>query len=356
MAGSAGLFSSNALTLADYALHSNSPMVRRVAMSLIDYGNILQDVPMTNKKSLIANGVRVEGNIPNINWTPLNSEGVTIKGQPTAFQEQAYLFRNYVDVDKLLVEDENQIQDPRAVQTQIVLKARTYDLNYKFFKNDHASGDSNAPVGLRYRIDNGGTFGVRSENKIDAGGLDVSQASLVTTPSNGNKMIEYLDQLLWSVDAPDGAGVVLYMNDYMKRRLHFMLRALGTSGGLDITRDQFNREIMSYKNAVIRDPGVKADQTTRIILGPGAAGVSGQNGETAAGADGTTNTSPNYTSIYAVNYSDEHFFGWQFEELNVQDLGLVYNGVLYRTLIDWAVGFMNVSIRSLGRLYDIKIS
>lgn len=332
--------STSAVSLSDYALMSNSPLVRAVTYALILYYNVLQDVPLIDKKSLIANGVRFEGNLPTVNWSQLNAEGVTTKGVPTPFQEQVYLIRNYIDVDKLIVEDENQIVEPRAVQAEAYLKALTYDMNFKFIKNDHVAGDVNSFVGLRWRIDNGSTFGVRSENKIDGGGVDMSQAGM--TQATANKFLEFLDQLLWSVDAPDGEGVILYMNEVTKRRINFALRLMGTSGGLAVTQDQFNRTIQQYKGAVIRDIGYKSDQSTRIIT----------NTETAAGADGSSN----YTSIYAVNFGTDHFFGWQFEPPNVQDLGLLNSGVIYRTLIDWAVGFMNTSTRSLGRLYDIKMS
>src|SRR5690348_12168537 len=167
---------SQSVTLADYALTSNSDMVRAVTYSLIDYGNILQDVPLINKKVLVANGVRFEGNLPSVNWSQLNAEGVTTKGTPTAYQEQVYIIRNYIDVDRLFVEDETAIVNPRAVQEEAYLKALTYDLNYKFFWNDHITGDVNAPVGLAYRIANGGTYGVRPENSIDAGGVDLSSS------------------------------------------------------------------------------------------------------------------------------------------------------------------------------------
>jgi hypothetical protein len=347
------------VTLADYALMSNQPLVQAVSMSLIDYGNILQDVQLTTKQSLQANGTRFEGNLPTVNWRALNAEGVSVHGQPTPYQEQCYFMTNYVDVDKYIVQDQNQIVDPRSTQTAIVLKALTYDLNFKYFKNAHdGTGDANAPVGLRARIDDAASankFGVRPENKIDCLGAaaDLSQAGL--TAKTAGAFFEMLDLLLWSVDADNGSpGVVLYMNDYMRRRIHFALRFMGTSGGLDQTRDQFDRIIYTYKGAVIRDPGVKADQTTRIIAGNAIAAGSGSVGETAAGVD-STGASANFTSIYAVNHGTDHFFGWQFGPFNVQDLGLINNGVIYRTLIDWGVGFMNTSTRSIGRLYDIKI-
>jgi len=329
------------VTLADYAQMKNQPLIAAVTYSLILYANVMQDIPLINRNSLTVNGARFEGNLPTVNWSQINAEGVTTRGVPTAYQEQAYILRNYIDVDKFIVEDVNAITDPRALQSEAYLKALTYDFNYQFFKNDHISGNQNAPVGLRYRIDNGGTFGVRPENKIDALGVVLSQAA--ATQASSNAFLEYLDQLLWSVDAPDGTGVVLYMNEVMKRRLNYALRLMGTSGGLDITQDQFNRTIASYKGAIIRDPGYKADQATRIIT-------------TTELANGTADTGSTYTSIYAVNYGTDHFYGWQFGPPNVEDLGLIYNGAIYRTLIDWAIGLVNASTRSIGRLYDIKLA
>ncbi len=329
------------LTLADYALQSNQPLVRGITYSLIDNGSVIQDIPFLTKATMVASGVRFEGNLPTVNWAPLNAEGVTTKGTPTAYQEQVYMIRNNIDVDKLLVQDVNAIVDPRAAQTEAYMKSVTYDFNYKFLKNDHITGDVNAPIGLRYRIDNGGIFGVRPENKIDAGGVLLTQAG--ATQATANQFIEFLDQLLWSVDSPEGTGVTLYMNEVLKRRFAFVIRLMGTSGGFSIVQDQFNRSVQMYKGAIIRDVGYKADQATRIIT----------NTELATGAADTGST---YTSMYAVNFGTDHLFGWQFGDINAQDLGLLNNGVIYRTFIDWAVGLMNQSTRSIARLYDIKMA
>ncbi len=346
--------STSAVNLATYAQMSNNPMVMAITDSLIDYGNIAQDLPLITKPSLIVNGARWEGNLPSVTWRALNAGGTTTVGTPKPWQEQVYILTNYIDTDKYLVRDQNQIGNIRANQVNAYLKAQTYDWNDKFFNNDHVAGDSNAPVGIKYRINNGSTYGVRSENKIDAASVDLSQSGMTATTAN--TFIELLEQLLWSVDSDnDGTGVVLYMNDVFKRRFARALRTLGTSGGLDITRDQYNRTITTYKNAIIRDPGVKADQSTRIIKGNGLSG-SPAIGETTAGVD-STGASAVYTSIYAVNMGEDHFFGWQFDTINVEDLGLLQaDGAVYRTLIDWAVGLANASTRSLARLYDVKIA
>src|SRR5260221_498601 len=166
----------NSLTLADYALNSNSPQVRAVSYSLILGDNVMQDVPLLNKKTLVANGVRFEGNLPTVNWAPINSEGVTTKGTPTPYSEQLYLIRNNIDVDKVYVEDENKIPAPRATKVGVYLKAVPYDLNYIFFKNDHIPGDQTSFVGLKYRINKGGVLGARQKKKITAGAIDLTQA------------------------------------------------------------------------------------------------------------------------------------------------------------------------------------
>jgi len=334
-----------AVNLMQYAIMSNDVAVQAITMSLIDNGSIMaRDIPFATKKSLIANGVRWQGNLPTVNWSPLNAEGTTTVGTPTPFQENAYTLRNYIDVDKWLVEDENQIQEPREAQTAAYLKGQAYNFNNIFVNNNHAGGDVNAPVGIRYRLDNAAAFGIPTANKIDAGGLDLRLATLTAaaTKDGGNALLEYLDQLLWSVDSPEGDGVILYMNEVMKRRLGTALRALGTDGGYSITTDNYGRSVTKYRNATLMDVGYLADQATRIITTT----------EAATGLNGAST----FTSIYAVNYSPGHFMGWQFDTLNVQDLGLINNGVIYRTLIDWAGGLFPQHTRCLARLYDIKLA
>jgi hypothetical protein len=333
--------SAQAMSLAQYGVMSNDPLVQAVTFSLLDMGNAMADIPFVNKKSLIANGVRWEGNLPSVNWGSINSDPVTTIGTPTPYQEQAYVMRNSIDVDKLFVDDENAITNPRSAQLAAYLKGVTYDFNYKFIKNDHTSGDANSFVGLRYRLDNPATYGVWSSAKINANGQDLSPTGMTAATANG--FLELLDQLIWSVDGgTTGEGVCLYMNEVMQRRIDRALRLMGTSGGLSIVKDQFDRTITQYKAAQIKDIGYKSDQATRIITTT----------ETAAGLDGSST----FTSIYAVHYDTGHLFGWQYEPVKATDLGLLNNGVIYRTLVDWAGGLMSANLRSIGRLYNIKIA
>lgn len=332
--------SASALSMAQYAVLSNEPMVKAVTFSLLDMGTALTDIPFVNKKTLISNGVRWTGNLPTVNWGAINSDPVTTVGAPTPYQEQAYVMRNAIDVDKVYVDDMNAITDPRGAQLAAYLKSVAYDFNKKFILNDHITGDTNSFVGIKARLDSPDVYGCWSSAKIDGGGVDLSLAAMTATTAN--HFIELLEQLLWSVDSPNGEGVTLYMNEVMKRRFATALRTMGTTGGFAIVRDQFDRTVEKFMGAVVKDIGYEADQATRII----------PTVESSAGAQ----SGGTYTSIYAVNYAPDHFFGWQYEPVTAHDLGLMNNGVIYRTMIDWAGGLMNANIRSLGRLYDIKLS
>jgi hypothetical protein len=332
--------STNSMTLADYALLSNAPMVRAVAWSLVEAGSMMQDVPFMNRATLTANGTRWEGNLPTVSWVNVNEEGTVTTGTPTSYQEQAFIVRNNIDTDYALVHDINQITDPRAIRVQAWMEALAYDTNDKLINNNHVSGDKKAPVGIRARIDDGTTYKVRSENKLNGGGVDLTYAS--ATAATGNRYFDYLAKLLWLVGDPDGVSTVLYCNDELQRRTEFVARLMGSQGGWNQQTDQFNRRISAFRNAPIRDVGRKADQSTNIIT----------NTETSAGVDGSST----YTSIYAVRYGDMQFHGWQYEPPLAKDLGLLESGSQYRTHINWICGMMPETNRCIARLYGIKMS
>lgn len=340
--------SAQAITLAQYANMSNDPLVKKISYSLYDNGSILSDLPLVINKSLIVNGVRWTGNLPTVNWQKINTDPTVTSGTPSPFQEQAYILRNSIDVDKFLVEDVNSIQDPQATQIDAYLKGVAYDINYKFIKNDHATGDTESFVGVRARLDDPATYGTKSENKINAGVefgtanvLDLSSGGM--TASIANNALEMVDKLLWACDSPDGTNVVLYMNDVMQRRFATMIRRAGLGAGWNAQVDAYGRDVMSFKNAQVKDIGRKADQTTRIIL----------NTEDLNGVDSTSTM----TSMYAVRYDTDHLFGWQFEPLVPQNIGLIGNGgATYRTVFNWAVGIFVPSQRSMARAFNIKIS
>lgn len=335
-------FDGNAVTLGEYAMGSNDPLVKKITFSLHKTMNAVQDIPLLDRKSLIQNGVRFVGNLPGVNWSQINVPPTITRGKPTPYQEALYIVRNQFQIDAKLIGEENAITDPLDLQITAWMEAFAYDFNTKFISNAHDSAaghDNNAPVGLRARLDNPVTSGVHPEMKIDAGGVDVSPTGM--TSSSANTFIEKVQTLLDYMNAPEGEGVVLYMNDDVKRKFEKAVRILGAGGGFAMDKDAFDRPIVKYKDATIRDVGRTVDQITRVIT----------SGESAQGVDG----GGTYSSIYGVRYGEGSFVGWQWEPLKPKALGLdPTNGVAYNTVIDWGIGLWQEHTRAVGRLYDIK--
>lgn len=328
------------MTLADYAIISHEPLVSKVVSSLVDNGSVMaRDIPFFESPQLIAAGVRWEKGLPTPHWASLNEQPSSTTGTPTPYQEQAFILRDNIDTDRRLVMDKNNIVDPRGVRIDAYLKAQAYDFNDKFLNNDHITGDAKAFLGLKFRLNN--TIGCRSEQLIDAGAVDMSSAGM--TAATANLFVEFLEQALSYCDLSSGgmAGRI-YMNETLLRRFRRGLRLMGTSGGLTITQDQYDRTVETFHGVPIYDIGRKIDQSTLII--PSV--------ETSAGASSGGNS----TSCYVCNFGPEHLYGWQFEPIKVTDLGLLNDGVNMRTNIDWAGGIMNDNLRSFARVFDIKLA
>jgi hypothetical protein len=145
-----------------------------------------------------------------------------------------------------------------------------------------------------------------------------------------------LDKLIYAIDGhnPD----FLFMN---KRCLLAVRALLRQEKLLNQAQDQFGRVIDMYGGTRLVDIGVKADQTTEIIL----------NTETAAGVvSGGTEC----TSIYAVKFGvGDATWGIQEYPMEVTDLGELQTAPKYRTRVDWPHGLATVSPRSLARMYGI---
>lgn len=328
------------MTLADYAITAHEPLVSKVVMSLVDNGSVMaRDIPFFDSPQLVAAGVRWEKGLPTVHWASLNEQPSSTTGVPAPYQEQAFILRDNIDTDRRLVQDKNNIVDPRGLRIDAYLKSQSYDFNDKFINNDHIAGDAKAILGLRYRLNN--TIGCRSEQLLTGGAVDMSSAGM--TAATANLFVEILEQALSYCDLSSGGmSGRIYMNETLLRRFRRGLRLMGTSGGLDITQDSFDRTIETFHGVPIYDIGRKSDQSTLII--PSV--------ETTAGVS----TGGNSTSVYVANFGPEHLYGWQFEPLKVTDLGLLNDGVNMRTNIDWAGGLMNDNLRSFARIYDIKLA
>ncbi len=334
---------SSALTLSEWSVLSNDPVVQSVTMSLHKTMNVLKDIPLKTSRALSMQGVRFIGSegAPSVNWATINEEPVTTKGKPSPYSENVYLVRNKFQIDNLLLDQPTQIMDPVTAQVNFWNEAFSYDFNDKFINNNPITGDSDCFAGIRHRLQNLSDFDLPSDAVVNAGALALTTSM---TAAIANTFLEYVQNLLDNLGAPDGDGVTLYMNEQCKRRFEFAVRMLGAGGGFTTQRDGFDRPVEMYKGAKVRAVGRKVDQTTSIITST----------ETAAG---TADTGGTATSIYAVRYGEGYVSGWQTGLLKPKYLGpSTENGVMHNIVIDWGIGLWMPNTRSIGRIRNIGMS
>jgi len=340
-----GNLDTNALTLAEYALQSNSPMVKQVTYSLLENGNVLQDIPLLTQATLVQQGVVFVGNLPTVHFRNINETPQVTKGQPTPYQEQAYIMSDRFSIDKRLANEENAIQDPMSVQVDAYLRNVTYKFNDVFINNDPVTGDAKAPVGLKYRISNPTKYHVDSDMSINGINGSTITATSAMNEANALDLFEAMDTALSYMGNDSGNGVVFYCNDALLRKLSRAAKQAGPAAGFTTQTDAFDRQVLRYRGATIRDLGRKGGAgSTRII-------------SNTENNDGTDPGNGNYTSMYAVNYGVKTFCGWQWEKLAPRNMGLdPVSGTSFNTVIDWAVGLWCPHTRSIARIYNIKTS
>lgn len=333
--------SASSLTLQQYAQQSNEPLIKKIAYSLLKTDSILNDISFVTMPTMKVNGARVIGGLGSMGWRKINASTVVASSTAAAFSEQIYIGSNAIDIDRLIMMDQNQVGNPASQQAEMLLTSWSYDINDKFFNNNHASGNADSFVGIRQRLDDTTTWGTNTNCKIDAAGLVMTDAGM--TQATSNTFVRFIENMLDEMGAPEGDGCVIYMNRNLRRRAEAAIRLLGAGGGFDMTTDAFARRILKYRNATIRTVGVKADQSTEIIT----------NTETSAGANGASN----FTSMYAVRYGEDTFNGWQMTPLAVQSIGLRPDEpTIFRTFLEWPIGLYQTHTRAIARVFDIKIS
>jgi hypothetical protein len=347
----------NAFGLYQRAVESNIPTVNAVTKSFYKTNCVLKDMPVETEASLAKRGVRLLGGLPVPNWADINAPAVSWQATPSGYTEAAYQTRDSIDIDWIDMKNKDQIGGAGAVKARRAewyMEGWGFDYNFRFIQGTHRNDGSGngrynprSIVGLRERLDNP-DYQTASDMKINANNLDISYTG--QTKSSGGRIIELLKQAIDYVGGgDDGDNCVVYHNDFFIRRLEGVLGFLGTDGGWGFTKDPYGNTIRSFKNAKFRNMGRLAPTTA----GAQAGRVISQN-EKADGTDGVLGTDT-YTSFYVVNWGPGNMTAWQFEPMNMIDIGMLNDGVTYRLVWRYATGLFQESTRCIARVYGINI-
>lgn len=292
------------LTLTEALKLRQNPLQAGVIEIFARTSPVLERIPFMNVAGN-AYSFNVEKTLPGIAFRDYNATYTEATGVVQQSTETLKIFGGTFRVDRALAKTQGNLNDLRAVQTNMKVKAQALDWTKNFFKGD-SSGTSKGFDGLEKRL--------TGKQVLDA--------------TAGGVTLNDVDKL---IDAVQGGPDVLFMNKTARRKINALRRAAGQAN--EVVSDAFGRQIDAYAGIPIGI--IETDATGDEILG----------------FDETGDT----TSIYAVKFGvGEWLSGLQAGEIEVIDLGLV--DVWYQTLVEWICSFTIFHPKAAARLQGVDDS
>lgn len=320
-----------AYTLADYARLAQSPLKAGV-VDILRSNSPLMDAMSFEDAGMLNIEILRTSTLPTVGTRKIGGTWSHSNGTVDSIQERVVNMGLKIDVDKVLVKAKS-IVDQRALQTQMAISALALKWN-NILINGSPSSDYDDLTGIRYRLINYLAAG----QTILGGGLDISPDS-ASLAADQVKFINAIHELV-DVTA-NGQSDFLIMNRHARLRLGAALRA---SNMLATTTDAYGRKFETFGEGgpkLLDIGGTDPLDRTSLIIG---------NAEL---DDGSATTGGDATSIYSVKFGDEWLNGFQEYALDVQDFGLLEDGVTYRSVVDWVVGVYHVHPYAMARLVGV---
>jgi hypothetical protein len=254
----------------------------------------------------------VEGSLPGVAFRGFNEGYVSSNGVINPSTEALRVIGGSLDVDRALIKTRG--SEVRAFQEAAKIRAMALNVTDKIINGDSVVNPREFD-GLRKRII----------------GQQLIPANLSAPLANSPLSLEAVDA---AIDAVDGATHIVMSKDTRRKLKRAARTNLG--GEIIVDKDEFGYSIERYNGL----PIILADYNdigARIIdyneVGP---------------AGGTTST-----SVYVVRIADGYLSGLQNGTFEVNDLGLINDGVTYRTVIEWVTGMAVMHGRSCARIWGV---
>lgn len=324
-----------ALDLAHLAKIETEPMRKGIIMNLLRDARAMEVLPWENVDSLRSVAVRWT-KLPSVAFRKINQGYTANEGDVEQVWESVYAFGGEINFDRVFDLVGNTIVKPKVLQTKMKMKALSLTWNDYLINGDHAT-DPDGFEGLKKRV-----ASLPSRQTVYAAGAASAALDPTADTASARRMIDKWEEAMYKCDR--GNTKAIFVNEGTYWGFGRVLRYLGVAGGplLDITRDSFDREILTYKGAPLIDMGLKVDQATEIITETEIAGD--------AGADAT--------SAYFVAFGTEQgISGIQLNKLDVYDplKGGEQESLPAKLLrIDWWIGLAGFGSHGITRLRNFE--
>lgn len=314
-----------AVTLAESAKLSQNQLQRGVLETFVQVSPVLDRIPLMPIEGN-AYAYNEEATLPGVAFRAVNEAYTESTGTVNQKTESLVILGGDADVDRFIVQTRGNLNDQRAVQTALKVKAASYKFQDTFFNGDVAV-DSKSFDGLKKRLIGG--------QVLDAGinGIPV----LGNGASDAHAFFDALDALLASVPGINGENGAIYAN----ANIHGKIRSAGRRiGGTEMVREDLTgKRVLTWNGIPVLDPG--DDLAGARILGQNE----------------TQGSSSLASSIYAVKFgqdeTDRGVTGLTNGGVQVDDLGQLESKPAYRTRIEFYCGVGVFGGKAAARLRGI---
>lgn len=310
-----------AVTLAQAALLSQNDLQRGVIETFVQESAVLDRLPLMSIEGN-AYAYNKEASLPGVAFRSVNEAYTESTGTVVQATESLVILGGDADVDRFIVQTRGDLNDQRAVQTRLKVKAASYKFQDAFFNGDVAV-DPKGFDGLKKRL---------------TGGQVIDTAANGLGPvAGGHDFLDALDALVGAVPGLNGGNGAIYANRSVLARITSSLRRLG---GADFIREDLTgKRVLTYNGIPILDPG--QDLAGAEILP----------------TTETQGTATNASSVYAVRFGEDEtdagVTGLTNGGVQVDDLGQLQEKPAYRTRIEFYCGLATFGGKAAARLRGV---
>ena len=324
------------ITLAQLAQAENDAPKKFLQMSILRDSQVMGMVPFENVSSLRVNAQFWETLPTGGAWRSLN-EGYTSAedGQLGDAWESLYFFGGDITFDRAIQAVKDTIKDPVQLQIEGKTKAMTLQWN-DYFINGDSGTDPKGFNGLKKRV-----AGMPSRQTVYWAASNAAPLDPTASAANARSFLNRLRKG-WRYCNAGKVSAVLCNEDFIIGISAALIYAQAQGNYLDVTKDQFEREITTYRGVPLVDMGYKNDLTTEILTTTEVAGD--------AGTDSI--------SQYLVSFNtEEGVHGIQLNQMNFYDPlngGEMESKPAKMRRLDWYNGIASFGTRGIVRMRNLS--
>lgn len=314
-----------AVTLPEAAKLSQTKLQKGVIETFVQESAVLDRLPLMgiNGNAFAYNR---EGSLPGVAFRGVNEAYTESTGTFQQATETLSILGGDADVDRFIQQTRSDLNDQRATQTRMKVKAASYFYQDNFFNGDIAV-EPKGFDGLRKRLVN--------DQVIDAGTNGAPIVGNGTT--DAQDYFDLLDALLASVPGANASNSAFYSNAGGVAKTKSAGRRLG--GTELVKEDMTGKRILTWSGIPFLDAGSNA------------AGVP------ILGQNETLGTATDSSSIYLVKFgddeSDQGVTGLTNGGIMVDDLGMLQEKPAYRVRIEFYCGLALFGGKAAARLRGV---